>query len=98
MLLWANTLSSVQPVEGAEVRVYSGANQVLAEGKTDKDGLLVIQRQEPWSTSENETPKLAVVTRGEDITFVRLTRGLLVVARSISTTSKPIPVKVPNYI
>ena len=42
MLLWANTLSSVQPVEGAEVRVYSGANQVLAEGKTDKDGLLVI--------------------------------------------------------
>lgn len=77
MLLWANTLSSVQPVEGAEVRVYSGANQVLAEGKTDKDGLLVIQRQEPWSTSENETPKLAVVTRGEDITFVRLTRGLL---------------------
>ena len=77
MLLWANTLSSVQPVEGAEVRVYSGANQVLAEGKTDKDGLLVIQRQEPWSTNENETPKLAVVTRGEDITFIRLTRGLL---------------------
>ena len=59
------------------MRVYSGANQVLAEGKTDKDGLLVIQRQEPWSTNENETPKLAVVTRGEDITFVRLTRGLL---------------------
>ena len=77
MLLWSNTLSSVQPVEGAEVRVYSGANQILAEGKTDKDGIFVVQRQEPWSSDWNEAPRIAVVTRGEDITFVRLTRGLL---------------------
>ena len=77
LLIWANTLSSVQPVAEAEVRVYNGANQVLAEGKTDKDGLFVIQRQEPWSAEWNESPSLAVVTRGEDLTFVRLTRSLL---------------------
>ena len=43
------------------------------QGRAPRDS----ERQEPWSTSENETPKLAVVTRGEDITFVRRTKGLL---------------------
>ena len=37
----------------------------------------MVQRQEPWSSDGNEAPRIAVVTRGEDITFVRLTRGLL---------------------
>lgn len=77
LLLWVNTLSSIQPIEGAEVRVYSTTKQVLLEGKTDKDGLFTVQRTEPWSREEDGTPDLVVVTRGEDITFVRLSRGLL---------------------
>ena len=77
LLLWANTLSSIQPVEGAEVRIYSSSKQVIAEGKTDADGIFTVQRPEPWGQAEDESPSLAVVSRGEDITFVRLNRGLI---------------------
>ncbi|MDR2175363.1 MAG: hypothetical protein LBO82_05440 [Synergistaceae bacterium] len=76
ILVWANTLSALEPVEGADVRVYSAANQLLAEGRTGADGVWQLQRNEPWS-GEHESPALATVSRGREVAYVRLTRGLL---------------------
>ncbi|MDR1874406.1 MAG: hypothetical protein LBQ90_05245 [Synergistaceae bacterium] len=76
ILVWVNTLSSLQPIADANVRLYSAANQVLAEGKTDADGLWVLKRDAVWSGADM-TPALVTVTKDNDVTFVRLTRGLM---------------------
>jgi uncharacterized protein YfaS (alpha-2-macroglobulin family) len=76
ILIWANTLSALEPIGNADVRVYSAAGQVLAEGKTGADGVWQSRRNEPWS-GEDSAPSLAVVSRGRETAYVRLTRGLL---------------------
>ncbi|MDR1048600.1 MAG: hypothetical protein LBL51_02500, partial [Synergistaceae bacterium] len=75
ILVWANTLSDLRPIDAATVRVYNSANQLLAEGGTGPDGLWQIQRDKPWDT--DEPPFLATVSKGREVAFVRLTRGLL---------------------
>lgn len=75
-LFWVNTLSDLKPVQDAHVRLYSAANQILGEGKTDADGVFHLHHQEPWSTEESMVPALATVSKGNDVSFVRLTRGL----------------------
>ncbi|GHS97286.1 membrane protein [Synergistales bacterium] len=75
VLVWANTISSIKPIEDADVRVYSAANQLLADGKTDKDGLWVFRGQ-VWG-KDDESPSFATVSKGNDVSYVKLTRGLL---------------------
>ncbi|MBQ9564753.1 MAG: Ig-like domain-containing protein [Synergistaceae bacterium] len=75
ILLWVNTLTGTEPVRDAEVRVYSDANQVIAEGRTDGDGVFLYERGAAWETGN--TPRLAVVSKGKDLTYVQLTRSLL---------------------
>ncbi|MCR4817360.1 MAG: Ig-like domain-containing protein [Fretibacterium sp.] len=77
LLLWVNTLTGTDPVENAEVRIYSGSNQLIAEGKTDKDGIFLHQRKAPWEKDEGQTPRLAVISKGKDLTYLQLTRDLL---------------------
>jgi uncharacterized protein YfaS (alpha-2-macroglobulin family) len=91
ILVWANTLSALEPVENAGVRVYSAAGQVLAEGKTGPDGIWQLQRDEPWGSEEDLTPCLATVSRGRETAYVRLTRGLLrgVNAETFDTSGRP---------
>ena len=62
----------------ASVRVYSSANQLLAEGKTDKDGVWHLQRDQVWET-DDRTPFCVTVSTSnpQDVTFVKLNRGLL---------------------
>lgn len=77
ILIWANTLSSVKPVDDAEVIIYSDANQVLAVGKTDKQGIFIYDNEEPWGVDDNEQPSIAVISKGDDLTYVQLNRDLL---------------------
>jgi uncharacterized protein YfaS (alpha-2-macroglobulin family) len=79
ILAWVNTLSKLDPVAGANVRLYSSANQLMAEGRTDKDGVWHLQRSEVWET-DDRSPAFVTVSKPEpeqDVTFVKLTRGLL---------------------
>ncbi|MDR1979113.1 MAG: hypothetical protein LBQ42_10320 [Synergistaceae bacterium] len=87
ILVWVNTLSTIEPVVGANVRVYSSANQLLAEGRTGMDGVWHLRRGQVWET-DDRTPSFVTISKsatgtspndatGQDITFVRLTRGLL---------------------
>lgn len=76
-MVWVNTLSGLQPMEDAVVRIYSTANQLLAEGKTDSDGLWILRRDTVWSAEEDMMPAIVTISRNDDVTFVRLNRGLL---------------------
>jgi uncharacterized protein YfaS (alpha-2-macroglobulin family) len=77
VLVWVNTLSNLDPVAGAGVRLYSSANQLLAEGRTDKDGVCHLQRGEVWEKDDRTPAFVTVSTTERDVTFVKLTRGLL---------------------
>jgi uncharacterized protein YfaS (alpha-2-macroglobulin family) len=77
LLVWANTLSGLQPLADASVRLYSTANQLLGEGTTDAQGLWVLKRDSVWSDDPGLMPSLVTVSKNDDVTFVRLTKGLL---------------------
>jgi uncharacterized protein YfaS (alpha-2-macroglobulin family) len=77
VLVWVNTLSGTTPIVGANVRLYSGANQILAEGQTDENGVWQLQRDAVWSKSPDMAPNLVTVSKGEEAAYVNLTRGLL---------------------
>nr|MBQ6739815.1 hypothetical protein [Synergistaceae bacterium] len=77
LLIWANTLSAIKPVADAAVRIYSGANQVIAEGRTDSQGLFVYDNKAEWGTEDNLQPSIAVISKGSDLTYVQLNRDLL---------------------
>ena len=77
LLVWANTLTGTEPVEGATVRVWSGANQLLAEGQTDAQGLFLVERGEAWGEGRSMQPRLVTVSKGNDLTWLKIDRGLL---------------------
>ncbi|MDR2945386.1 MAG: hypothetical protein LBV79_01370, partial [Candidatus Adiutrix sp.] len=43
--VWANSLSQAKAVSGGTVKLYDSANQVVAEGKTDRQGLFSAEAQ-----------------------------------------------------
>jgi len=81
MLVWANSLRSLAPIAGAEVRVFSPQNQVLLAGHTDRDGLARLAFDE--QAGMDPAPFLVTVRQGEDITFLRLDNSAVTVGGSI---------------
>ncbi|MBI4833612.1 MAG: hypothetical protein HY811_02165 [Planctomycetes bacterium] len=68
-LVWVNSLSDVQPVEGAIVSVYNRKNQVILEGKTARDGIMHFMEVD-WA-KDNE-PYIVIVTHGDDMSYLKL--------------------------
>ncbi len=69
ILVWANSIRSLAPVAGGEVRIYSSANQEIASGFTDQDGLAHISLED---SGEKAVPFLVTLARGEDISYIAL--------------------------
>lgn len=69
-LVWATSFADLAPVAGTRVRLLSDQNQVLAEGRTDAEGL--------WRVSgladdyREARPYLVTADRGEDFSFLLL--------------------------
>jgi len=77
-LVWVNSLSTLDPVSGAEVTLISQNNQVMAIGNTDSDGLVTFQLAE--GLRAEFIPFLVTAAYEKDLSFVELSR------RQISTT------------
>ena len=58
--VWANAISTADAVRNARVRVFTANNVLLAEGRTDKDGLWRHVRDEDWSGRER--PAIVLVS------------------------------------
>lgn len=86
--LWASTISTTEPIAQGKVSVYSAKNQLLAQGMTDKDGLLTLLPETPWSGDQQ--PAIAVLEKDDDITFVLLGEDQLS-SRGIDTAGAPWP-------
>ena len=65
-----NSIHDGRPVSGASVTFWSWANQPVAEGKSDKEGVAEV------SLDSDENPVLVTVKNGSDVAFIRLDNGL----------------------
>ncbi|MCL2768273.1 MAG: MG2 domain-containing protein, partial [Synergistaceae bacterium] len=71
-LVWANSISTGKPVENAVIRIYSDASQLIAEGRTDFQGLCRY-----FPDDLNTKPALITVAKGGDVSFVQLRNPLI---------------------
>lgn len=69
LLVWANSIRTLQAVTGALVQVYSAENQELASALTDADGLA---RLEPDANGVQGVPFLVTARQGDDLTYLAL--------------------------
>lgn len=77
-LVWINSLSSLDPVVGAAVTIYSQNNQVMMDGFTNTDGL--VRFQIPEAIGEEFSPYFITAEHEKDLSFLELHR------RQIATT------------
>jgi uncharacterized protein YfaS (alpha-2-macroglobulin family) len=70
VLVWVSSFASLQSIEGADVRVISSQNQVIARGRTDSNGVLRVQNLQ--KTLEKNTPYMITVENGNDFSFLLL--------------------------
>ena len=71
-LFWINSVSTGDPVYGAEVTLWSWSNQPVAKGRTDRKGLLQVR----YSSDGDLYPVLATISKGSDTAFIRFDNGL----------------------
>ncbi|MEN3185303.1 MAG: MG2 domain-containing protein [Atribacterota bacterium] len=75
ILIWVNSLEKGQPIPGAEVKVLSRSNQILAQGKCDAEGVLFLEREEPWGEGST-APYVVMVSQNGDVSFLVLRNEL----------------------
>jgi alpha-2-macroglobulin len=68
LLVWANSIRTLEAIDAAVVQVWSPTGGLLAEGMTDADGLAGI----PLDTDATEEPFLVSIARGDDLSFLSL--------------------------
>ena len=71
-LFWINSVSTGEPIQGAEVTLWSWSNQAAARGRTDRKGLLQLS----YSPEGELYPVMATVSKDSDTAFIRFDNGL----------------------
>lgn len=67
VLVWANSIRTLAPVNGAAVKVFAMNRELLHEGVTGEDGLVRFE-----SGPEDAEPYLVTVQKAEDLSFLRM--------------------------
>jgi uncharacterized protein YfaS (alpha-2-macroglobulin family) len=69
-LVWASSFSSLDPIAGADVRIVSSQNQLIAKGKTNAKGIFRAEGlSEKFLAGK---PYMVTVEKGEDFSFLLL--------------------------
>ncbi len=76
--IWVNSLTSLNPVANAEVKLFSQNNQILFKAQTNNDGLAIFQNLKDIETEF--TPYLITASAGEDLCFLELQRRKIATA------------------
>lgn len=81
ILVWVNSLTASRGINDADVKIYSNAKQVIAQGKTNNAGVFYYEVPDGKTWETENQPSVAVIRKGqgesEDITYVQLNRNLL---------------------
>lgn len=74
-LVWVSSFANLSPVEGAEVRLLSDQNQIIATGKTDAEGMWRVH--DLAKIFEKQRPYMVIVERGNDFSFLLLNQSAI---------------------
>lgn len=75
LLVWVNSLKTLEPINKAKVILYSYNNQILAQGETNSQG--IVRFNELKSTFDEFDPYLVYVEAQDDFSFLKLNDGRL---------------------
>ncbi|MDR1776301.1 MAG: hypothetical protein LBR31_00535 [Desulfovibrio sp.] len=64
--VWVNSIATADAVNDAIVRVFAANNTLLAEGRTDRDGVWRHTRETPWDQRERPAIVLVSTDAGHD--------------------------------
>ncbi|MDO4559718.1 MAG: MG2 domain-containing protein [bacterium] len=67
------SVSEAKPLSGVRVTLWSWANQLVGEGRTDREGIAKISLKD---TGEKGAPVIALAEKDGDTSYVRFERGL----------------------
>ena len=70
MIVFVNSIASAEPVADVDVKLFSRSNQVLAEGKTNAEGILKISGMK--EKIEDFVPKMILAEKGNDFNVIDL--------------------------
>lgn len=70
VMVFVNSIANTNPVENAEVKLISSNNQLLAEGFTNKNG--VVNLNKFYQSLDEFNPQLITVKNGDDFNFINL--------------------------
>jgi hypothetical protein len=70
LFVWVNSLKNVNPISNVNVKLISYTNQVIAEGKTDINGIFRVANLE--SMLKDYTPYAIVAETENDFSFLKL--------------------------
>ena len=73
-LVWTNSIVDGKALKGVKAEFYSRANQLLAEGTTDSNGVAVIKQTQAWSKSA--MPDMVLLKKGDDTAVLRLDQNI----------------------
>ncbi len=71
LFVWVNSLSTLAPIKNAEITLYSNNNQVIASGRTNNKGALLIKNLESLKEEEEYYPFLITASYRDDFSFMR---------------------------
>ena len=74
LLVWINSLSKAQSIEGAKVKVFTRKNQQIIEGLTDQEGL--IHFSDVDLSGDNE-PFVITAATNDDLSFIEVDKCIL---------------------
>jgi len=74
-LVWVSSFANLSPIEGAEVRLISDQNQIIATGRTDAEGMWRMHNLA--KIFEKQQPYLVVVERENDFSFLLLNQSMI---------------------
>lgn len=73
--VWVNSLTTLKPIDGAELKLLSQNNQTLASAKTNGDGMAIFKNYE--SSGKEFQPYLIIASSRNDLSFVELGRRMI---------------------
>lgn len=72
-IVWANSLKTLQPLQGAKITLVSYNNQVIATGETNRDGIARFDKMK--QTLKEYRPYMILAEYGNDFSFLNLSDG-----------------------
>lgn len=75
LIVWANSLKTLQPLNGAKITLLSYNNQVIATAETNREGIARFDKMK--QTFKDYRPYIILAEFGNDFSFLNLSDGKL---------------------